>query len=154
MIYDFLLVVVILKIHLGIRRKMSIRKFWGPKLQVKIFYLQHFPSFFFTLKLELATLSSRLDVSVSKVVFHFIWVKSFCDKESSNQALACVAQWIECWPANQKVASSIPSQDTCLDCGPGPWLRACKRQLIDVSLIHKCFSPSLSPSLILSLKSK
>ena len=29
-------------------------------------------------------------------------------------ALAGVAQWIECWPANQKVTSSIPSQGTCL----------------------------------------
>ena len=34
--------------------------------------------------------------------------------------LADVAQWIECWPVNQKVASSIPSQGTCLDCRPGP----------------------------------
>ena len=29
-------------------------------------------------------------------------------------ALAGVAQWIECWPADQRVASSIPSQGTCL----------------------------------------
>ena len=35
-------------------------------------------------------------------------------------ALAGVAQWIECGPANQRVAGSIPSQGTCLGCGPGP----------------------------------
>ena len=35
-------------------------------------------------------------------------------------ALAGVAQWIECWPVNQRVASLIPSQGTCLGCGPGP----------------------------------
>ena len=50
-------------------------------------------------------------------------------------ALACGAQWIECQPENQRVASSIPSQDTCLDCGPGPEWGAHKRQpRIDVSL--------------------
>ena len=40
--------------------------------------------------------------------------------EYSRSALAGVAQWIECRPANQRVASSIPSQRTCLGCGPGP----------------------------------
>ena len=35
-------------------------------------------------------------------------------------ALAGVAQWIECPPTNQKVASLISSQDSCLGCGPGP----------------------------------
>ena len=35
-------------------------------------------------------------------------------------ALAGVAQWIERWPANQEVVGSIPSQGTCLGCGPGP----------------------------------
>ena len=30
-----------------------------------------------------------------------------------------VAQWIEHWPANQRVAGSIPSQGTCLGGGPG-----------------------------------
>ena len=50
-------------------------------------------------------------------------------------ALAGVAQWIECWPANQRVAGLIPCQGTCLGCGPGPQLGVCKRQLhIDVSL--------------------
>ena len=35
-------------------------------------------------------------------------------------ALAGVAQWIELGPVNQWVASSIPSQGTCLDYGPDP----------------------------------
>ena len=39
-------------------------------------------------------------------------------------ALAGVAQWIERRPANQRVAGSIPSQGTCLGCGPGPQLGA------------------------------
>ena len=33
-------------------------------------------------------------------------------------AVACVTQWIEHRPANQKVAGSIPSQGTCLVCRP------------------------------------
>ena len=33
---------------------------------------------------------------------------------------AGVAQWIEYWPANQRVTGSIPSQGTFLGCGPGP----------------------------------
>ena len=43
-------------------------------------------------------------------------------------ALTGVAQWIECWPANQRVLSLIPSQGTCLGCGPHPQLRLHKRQ--------------------------
>ena len=41
-------------------------------------------------------------------------------KENMSLALAGVTQWIECQPVNQRVTSSIPSQDTCLGCGPGP----------------------------------
>ena len=66
-------------------------------------------------------------------------------------ALAGVAQWIEHWPVNQKVTSLIPGQDTCLGCGPSPPSGACKRQQIDVSLVHECLSPSF-PSLLLSVK--
>ena len=39
--------------------------------------------------------------------------------KTQKGALAGVAQWIECQPANQRVSSSIPSQDTCLGCGSG-----------------------------------
>ena len=49
-------------------------------------------------------------------------------------ALAGVAQWIECWPVNQRVAGLIPSQGTGLGGGPGSQLDECERQLIDVSL--------------------
>ena len=35
-------------------------------------------------------------------------------------ALAGVAQWTECRPANQRVAGLIPSQGTCLGFKPGP----------------------------------
>ena len=37
-----------------------------------------------------------------------------------NFVLAGVAQQIECQPANQRVAGSIPSQGTCPGCGQGP----------------------------------
>ena len=37
-----------------------------------------------------------------------------------TKALAGVAQWTEHQPVNRKVASSIPSQGTCLGFGPGP----------------------------------
>ena len=48
--------------------------------------------------------------------------------------LAGVAQWIECWLVNQRVSGLIPSQDTCLGCGPGPQLGAYDRQAhIDVA---------------------
>ena len=45
-----------------------------------------------------------------------------------------VAQWLEHWPVNQKVTSSIPSQGTCLSYGPGPQYGACEKQPTDVSL--------------------
>ena len=47
-----------------------------------------------------------------------------------------VAQWLEHWPVNQKVTSSIPSQGTCLGCGPRPQLGVSERQPINVSLTH------------------
>ena len=57
--------------------------------------------------------------------------------------LAGVAQWIECRPANQGVAHSIPSQCTCLGCRPGPQWGPHKGQShIDVSL-HFSLFPSL-----------
>ena len=40
-----------------------------------------------------------------------------CLLKEVRQALAGVAQWTECQPANQRVASSIPSQGTCLGGG-------------------------------------
>ena len=55
-----------------------------------------------------------------------------------GSALAGVAQWFECWPAKQEVASLIPRQGTCLGCRPGPQLEACERQP------HIDRSPSMS----------
>ena len=34
--------------------------------------------------------------------------------ETDWPALVGVAQWIECWPVNQKVTGSIPHEGTCL----------------------------------------
>ena len=60
--------------------------------------------------------------------------------ENTSLALAGVAQWTECWPANQRVAGFIPSQGTRLGCGPGPHSGVHKRQPhIDAS------PPLLSP---------
>ena len=56
--------------------------------------------------------------------------------KSAFSALAGVTQWIEHQPVNQRVASLIPSQGTCLGCGSGPQYGAHERQLhIDVSLL-------------------
>ena len=50
-------------------------------------------------------------------------------------ALAGVSQWTKHWPVNQRVTGSIPSQGTCLGCGPVPQQGACERQPhIDASL--------------------
>ena len=38
----------------------------------------------------------------------------------ANSSPGWVAQWIEHQPTNQRVASSIPIQGTCLGCRPGP----------------------------------
>ena len=54
---------------------------------------------------------------------HYQEETSRVSRESSQnhiRALAGVAQWIEHQPENQRVAGLIPSQGTCLDCGPGP----------------------------------
>ena len=63
----------------------------------------------------------------------------------TQSALAGVAQWIECWPANQRVTGLVPSQGTCLSYEPGPqWGVHKKKTHIDVSF--PVFLPPL-PSL-------
>ena len=42
------------------------------------------------------------------------------NKKTKKGVLDDVAQWIEYWPVNPKVASSIPSQGICLGCGSSP----------------------------------
>ena len=49
-------------------------------------------------------------------------------RNSTRWCTAGVALWIECWPMNQKVASSIPSQGTWLYYRTGPQLGVCERQ--------------------------
>ena len=44
---------------------------------------------------------------------------STIESKKNKIALAGVAAWIEHWPENQMVTSLIPSQGTCLGCGPG-----------------------------------
>ena len=61
-------------------------------------------------------------------------------------ALTGVAHWVGHHPANQKDAYLIPSQGTCLGCGPAPQLGVCERQLISVSLAHLCFLSFSLPS--------
>ena len=54
---------------------------------------------------------------------------------TTSAALTGVAQWIEHQPTNQEVTGSIPSQGTCLGCGPGPQQGALEREPhVDVSL--------------------
>ena len=71
-----------------------------------------------------------------------MWKGLVDPQKLKHRALVGVAQWIECQPVNLKVASLIPSQGTCLGCGPGPQLGVCKRQPIDISLLSFSF---LSP---------
>ena len=48
-------------------------------------------------------------------------------------------------PVDREVAGSVPSQDTCLGCGPGPQLGAWERQLFAVSLTHHVSLPLFLP---------
>ena len=88
-----------------------------------------------------------LEPTVAQTLSSYPFVLSYQVPDHNQMAgkganLAAVAQWIERWPVDQKVPCLIPSQGTCLGCGPGSQLGACERQLInDVSLAHRCFSP-------------
>ena len=67
-------------------------------------------------------------------------------KNSGHKALAGVAQWIECQPMNQRVASSIPSQSTFLGCGPGQApSRGCMRGNHTLMFFSFSLSLPLSP---------
>ena len=57
----------------------------------------------------------------------YTWLlKSLWQKKVGT--LAGVAQWTAHGPENQRVTGSIPSQGTCLGCGPGAQQGACERQ--------------------------
>ena len=72
--------------------------------------------------------------TVIKIVWY--WHKN------RHVALAHVAQWIERWPANQRVAGSIPNQGICLGCRPGP------QYGVHMRGNHTLMFPSLSFSLL------
>ena len=72
---------------------------------------------------------------------------------NNSSVLAGVAQWIKCWPANQKVIGSIPGQGTCLGCGPVLHLgHARGNQSMYLLHIDVSLSLSSSPSSYLSKK--
>ena len=89
-------------------------------------------------------LAGRENNLYSSTPWILVWAKAlFYEKKSSDLAtkflaLAGVAQWIECQPANQRVTSSVPSQGTCLGCALRPgWARTRGNWLMFLSL---CFS--------------
>ena len=55
---------------------------------------------------------SRVLVEKGRVLPYFLGLLSMPISALKETALAGVAQWIECWPTNQKVGSSIPGEDT------------------------------------------
>ena len=66
-----------------------------------------------------------------------------------------MAQWIECQPSNQRIASLIPSQGICLGFRPGSLYGVCKKQPnIDVSLLLSLPSPLSKNKLIKSFKER
>ena len=73
------------------------------------------------------------------IVFRFL-------PKAHRRALTSVAQLVEHHPAKQKVISLILRARAWVACLVSSW-STCERQLIDVSLTHQWFSPSLSPSL-------
>ena len=87
---------------------------------------------------EVSYLAKR---DLSRTLGGHIWLILYPLK-SSHLPLAGVAQWIEHWPANQRVAGSIPSQGTCLGCRPGlQWVTQDRQPHIDVSLLLSLPSP-------------
>ena len=73
-------------------------------------------------------------------VYAHLWASTVFFKKP-KMALAGVAQWIECQPANQRVVGLISSQGTCLGCGQGPRCGALEGQ----SITHCGFPLFLPP---------
>ena len=66
----------------------------------------------------------KIKIYLSILTQNYSWYKSYF----KNAALAGVAQWIECLPANQSITGLIPGPDQeCLGCGPGPQEGVCER---------------------------
>ena len=72
--------------------------------------------------------------------------------KNTLRTLSCVAQLVGPYSTKWKSADSIPGQGTYLSGSSVLRRGTYKRQPIHVSLSHRCFSPSFSPSLPLSLK--
>ena len=80
--------------------------------------------FFSTSKADLLIYFNKILPS-GKDIFKVILSENMkCLKNTTSEtiklALAGVTQWIECWPENQRVTGSIPSQGIRLSCGLGP----------------------------------
>ena len=67
--------------------------------------------------------------------------RKFQSLETLLSALAGVAQWIECWPVNKRVAGLIPGQGTYLGCRPSPQLGEHKRHPYVYVSLPLCLSP-------------
>ena len=73
---------------------------------------------------------------------------------NDHLTLTDVAQWLRYCPEKQKVTGPILAKAHAWVVGLVLSWGAYEKQLIDVSLSCQCLSPSLSPSLPLSLKNK
>ena len=74
-------------------------------------------------------------------------------KKNPIPALAGVAQWIVCRSSSQRSPVRFPVRAQAWVVGQAsPSLGVCLRQPINASLAHPCFSPSVTPFLLLSLK--
>ena len=75
-----------------------------------------------------------------------VWDLNF--KNISHLALTGVAQLAKHCPQSERSqVGSILVRAHAWIVGQAPGQGVCKRQLIDVSLVHQCFPPSFSPSL-------
>ena len=77
-----------------------------------------------------------------------VFSNGFPLKKKGERALAGVAQWIECWPENQKVPVVVGTHAWVAGQSPAGSTQESNR--LDVSLPHQCFSPFLSPPSSLS----
>ena len=67
------------------------------------------------------TYQNSWDAAKAVIRGKFVPLQAYLKKQENPQvALAGVAQWIECQPANQRVDGSTPSQGTRLGCRPVP----------------------------------
>ena len=70
--------------------------------------------------LELLRLTTRSTQNDTEFLVFSFFPPTLNYFSENNLALTGVAQQIGQGPMNQKVAGLIPTQATCLDCGPGP----------------------------------